>query len=104
KPLRRALIQAITARTPTGAGHGQRSAPKSRHVGHDLGMRVAIEGASREVCEQLGIPPEWAERCEDSAHVGHAGSHDDLAARLDVLLKAGAFPKFNDKISQLGSY
>src|SRR5688572_16069178 len=57
KPLRRALIQAIAARTPTGAGHGQRSAPKSRPVGRDLGLQVAIEGASREVCEQLGIPP-----------------------------------------------
>ncbi|MGV3532207.1 MAG: RtcB family protein [Chthoniobacteraceae bacterium] len=104
KPLRRALIQAIAARTPTGPGHGQRSVPKSRHVGRELGMRVAIEGASREVCEQLGIPFEWAERCEDSAHVGHAGSHEDLAARLDALLNAGAFPKFNEKISQLGSY
>ena len=73
KRLRRALINAISERTPTGAGRGQRSAPKSRRVGHDLGRRVAVEGASREVCEQLGIPPEWAERCEDSAHVGHDG-------------------------------
>src|SRR3954469_11179806 len=32
KPLRRALIEAITARTPTGPGKGQRSAKKSRRV------------------------------------------------------------------------
>ncbi len=104
KPVRRALIEAITARTPTGAGRGQRSAPKSRRVDRELGFRVAVEGASRENCERLGIPPEWADRCEDSAHVGHRGSHDDLAERLELLLQSGAFPKFTEKMTQLGSY
>src|SRR6185503_1473997 len=70
KPLRRALINAITERTPTGPGKGQRSAKKARPVAPDLGRRVAIEGASREVCQSLGIPPEWAARCEDASHVG----------------------------------
>src|SRR5829696_5665282 len=37
RPTRRALINAICERTPTGAGRGQRNAPKSRHVGEALG-------------------------------------------------------------------
>src|SRR5687767_14431654 len=36
KPLRRALIKAITERTPTGPGKGQRSATKARHVSPQL--------------------------------------------------------------------
>src|SRR5688572_192701 len=71
KTTRRALINAICERTPTGAGRGQRTAKKSRPVSAELGRQVAIEGASRSVCEALGIPSAWAERCEDSAHVGH---------------------------------
>src|SRR3569833_838951 len=63
RPVRRALINAITERTPTGAGRGQRSVKKSRRVGFELGKRIAIEGASAGVCQELGIPPEWAERC-----------------------------------------
>lgn len=101
---RRALIDAICERVPTGAGHGQRHVPKSRHVGHGVGRQAVTFGASREVCEALGIPPHWAERCEDSAHVGHDGSHGALAARLDALLAASRLPKFDEKITQLGSY
>src|SRR5580704_3181653 len=37
---RRALIQAIIERTPTGAGQGQRSAKKSRRVEPPLGTRA----------------------------------------------------------------
>jgi tRNA-splicing ligase RtcB len=104
KTTRRALINAICERTPTGAGRGQRMAPKSRHVSPELGRQVAIEGASRSVCEALGIPPEWAERCEDSAHVGHDKTRDALGLRLERLLSTGAFPKFAEKMTQLGSY
>lgn len=104
KPLRRALIKAITERTPTGPGKGQRSATKARHVNPDLGRQVAIEGASEKVCKELGIPPEWATRCEDSFHRGHKGRSDELAERLDFLIRAGRFAKFDEKIRQLGSY
>jgi tRNA-splicing ligase RtcB len=104
KPIRRALIEAIVERTPTGPGKGQRSAKKSRSVDANLGRRVAIEGASKGVCEALGIPPEWASRCEDSFHVGHKGQADDLAARLDFLISAGKYTRFEEKIRQLGSY
>jgi tRNA-splicing ligase RtcB len=102
--LRRQLIDAILERVPTGAGRGQRSARKSRRVGEALGKRIAVEGASRAVCEALGVPPEWADRCEDSHHVGHDGTADALATRLDGLIHAGVLTNFGEKIGQLGSY
>jgi tRNA-splicing ligase RtcB len=101
---RRQLINAILERVPTGAGRGQRSAKKSRRVGEALGKELAVHGASAEVCTQLGIPPEWASRCEDSHHVGHDGTPDALAKRLEGLLTAGVLTNFGEKIGQLGSY
>lgn len=102
KQTRRALINAICERTPTGAGRGQRNAPKSRQVDAELGLRVLIEGASRGVCEELGIPVEWADRCEDSAHVGHDETVDALGSRLERLRPD--LYKFDLKMTQLGSY
>lgn len=102
KKTRRALIEAICDRTPTGVGRGQRNVPKSRHVDEALGQRVLVEGASAGVCAELGIPVEWAARCEDSTHVGHDGSTSALALRLDKLLPS--LYKFDFKMSQLGSY
>jgi len=99
---RRALIDAICERTPTGAGKGQRNAPKSRRVDEALGKRVMIEGTSKGVCESIGIPPEWADRCEDAAHVGHDESTGALALRMEKLQPH--FYKFTDKMTQLGSY
>ncbi len=101
---RRALIDAILERVPTGAGRGQRNAPKSRPVDTELGRRVVVEGASRSVCEALGIPPHWAERCEDAFHLGHDDTVDALGSRLDLLLAGDYFPRFADKMTQLGSY
>ncbi|MCC7389812.1 MAG: RtcB family protein [Phycisphaerales bacterium] len=102
---RRALIGAVCDRTPTGTGRGQRSVGKSRPVDRDLGVRVVTEGASRGVCEALGIPPEWADRCEDSAHTGHDGTADALRARLELLRREGRIAdRFTDKVRQLGSY
>lgn len=104
KRTRRALIDAICERTPTGAGRGQRMAKKSRAVSPELGTRVVTEGASAGVCEALGIPPEWAVRCEDASHVGHDESRDALENRLDFLKAQGFLPRFADKMTQLGSY
>ena len=104
RPVRRALINAICERTPTGAGKGQRSTKKSRKVGADLGFMAATEGASPAVCSALGIPPEWAQHCEDAAHQGHNGTSDALALRLEKLLKTGILPNFEEKVRQLGSY
>lgn len=102
--VRRALIDAIGERIPTGAGRGQRSVAKGRPVGPELGRQLAVEGASAYVCSTLGIPPEWAERCEDANHVGHDNTRDALAVRLDKLLACSGFERFADKVQQLGSY
>jgi len=68
-----------------------------------MATNVATDGASPEVLHALGIPLEWAERCEDAAHVGHDGTSDALALRLDWL-RANQFSNFLEKITQLGSY
>ncbi len=104
KEIRRALIHAICDRTPTGTGRGQRSVKKGRAVDKKLGEQVVIEGASEDVCNQLGIPIEWTERCEDAFHVGHDRTRDALANRLEVQLKTHEMQNFANKMTQLGSY
>jgi len=104
KPVRRALIKAICERTPTGAGQGQRSVPKSHRIGQDVSRRAVIEGASEAVCPALGIPAEWAGRCEDSFHTGHDGTAAALEARLEKILAAGEMRNCAEKLRQLGSY
>lgn len=104
RPVRGALIEAICARTPTGAGRGQRSVKKARFVDLATGQQALIEGASPAVCEALGIPPHWATRCEDAAHAGHDDTRDALATRLDKLIRAGAVKNLEEKLRQLGSY
>lgn len=104
RKIRRALIEAIGQRLPTGAGRGQRSVPKSRKVGRDAGMKIVTQGASAEVCESLGIPAEWASRCEDSFHLGHNYTADALSVRIEQLFFARQLGTFDNKISQLGSY
>ncbi|HVT58748.1 MAG TPA: RtcB family protein [Thermoanaerobaculia bacterium] len=101
---RRALLEEIEQRVPTGAGKGQRSVRKARRVGEQLGEEAVTEGASAEVCAALGIPRDWPERCEDSHHLGHDGSVAALRARLAELRAKGGFPQFGNKIGQLGSY
>ncbi|MEC8557287.1 MAG: RtcB family protein [Planctomycetota bacterium] len=101
---RRALISAVCERTPTGAGKGQRSVGKSRRVSRELGKQLVVEGASQSVCEQLGIPAEWAERCEDAFHVGHDDTREALAKRLDNLSDEKQMSRFDEKMAQLGSY
>jgi tRNA-splicing ligase RtcB len=69
-----------------------------------MGVKAVTEGASAEVCSALGIPVEWASRCEDSFHLGHDDTRDALNLRLEKLLAAKAVGDFDDKIRQLGSY
>ena len=104
KTVRRALITAVCDRLPTGAGRGQRHVKKGREVSTDSGRRVLVEGASEEVCTDLGIPPEWASRCEDARHNGHDGTSGALGARLERHLDRGSINNFHAKIAQLGSY
>jgi len=102
--LRRALIDAIAQRVPTGAGRGQREAPKSHRVDAELGALVATTGASAEVCRALGIPEGWTSRCEDAFHLGHDESHGALEVRLEALRATKRFVNFTEKMRQLGSY
>lgn len=102
--VRREIIRAIGERVPTGAGRGQRHAPKSRRVGFELGRRVITEGASAGVLEELAIPVEWAEACEDAIHPGHDGTTDALALRLEHFQAAGKVQRMLEKCAQLGSY
>ncbi len=105
KKTRRALINAILERTPTGAGQGQRSAKKARQISVEIGRRAVTEGATAGVCEAMGIDPAWASRCEDSAHGGHKESADGLNERLDWILdQKGRIKHFGEKMKQLGSY
>lgn len=104
KHTRRALIDAILERTPTGAGQGQRQARKSRKINEYLGKRAAIEGASKEVCAALEIPAEWAGCCEDAFHLGHDGTAEALERRLERLIESGLFRDLGEKFRQLGSY
>ena len=102
--LRRQLIDAICERTPTGAGRGARHVSKGRRCDEQLGAQVLVEGASTSVCEKLGIPPEWASRCEDSFHVAHDGTSDSLATRLERLRHGEDLMRFRTQMEQLGSY
>lgn len=102
--VRRAIINAISERTPTGAGKGQRSVRKARHVGAGDGEAIVCEGASPDVCAALGIPTEWRDRCEDAFHRGHDESADALRLRLEHLRSQRFFENFEEKMQQLGSY
>jgi tRNA-splicing ligase RtcB len=104
KRIRRELIKAICDRTPTGAGRGARSVKKGREIDANLGKMAVTQGASKEVCEALGIPAHWANRCEDSAHFGHDGTVSTLEERLDKMLRDGYHSRFLGKAQQLGSY
>ncbi len=107
KRLRRALIDAIEARTPTGAGRGQRHVPRSRNIPVKTVKEGLLYGASRRgLLRAMGIAESWAERCEDAFHVGHDGTSESLARRLEFLTEGSKplFPKFEEKAGQIGSY
>lgn len=104
KRTRRAIINAIMDRSPTGTGRGQRHAKKGRPVSPLAGRAALTQGVSAWVCDDLGIPEHWAKRCEDAFHVGHDGSQAALEARLQQH-EAGVFKEnFGFKVNQLGSY
>ena len=105
KHTRRTLINAILERTPTGTGRGQREARKARFVDATLGQKIVTEGASAQVLSELGVPTEWAHRCEDSHHTGQDGTADALRERLGRLIALPAkYEQFGAKMRQLGSY
>ena len=101
---RRELINAVCRRIPTGAGRGQRNVKNGRRISEALGKQLLVEGASADVCTQLGVPPEWAQRCEDWRHLGHDERAGSLGERLEWHLEAKTLRDFGAKVSQLGSY
>ncbi len=105
KSTRRAIINAITDRTPTGAGRGFRGARKGRHITREIGREAVTHGVSEHVCAELGIPFAWAARCEDSSHHGHDGTASMLAERIAQFTstKEGD-DRFASKMHQLGTY
>lgn len=103
--VRKRVIRAISKRVPTGAGRGQRNAPKSRRVDGRLGFQLATEGASNSVLKQLGIPKSWSRRCEDAFHTAPDGTSDTLAARLEFMQRSrDKKDRVESKFRQLGSY
>lgn len=101
---RRAVIQAIQERLPTGAGKGQRSVKKGRFLEYSVGERLVCEGATEWVCAQLGVPAHWGAACEDAAHSGHDGSSDALRVRYQQHEAAYGAEFLHAKLQQLGSY
>ncbi len=104
RKVRRALINAICERIPTGAGKGQRSARKSRRVPTSVVAEGLIHGASPAVLEGMGIPIHWAHNCEDAFHLGHDLQTDSLGNRLDWHLCYNTFQDMEAKLAQVGSY
>ena len=102
--VRRAIIDAICERIPTGAGRGQRSAKKSRRIPTEIGARSLVEGASEALLTAMGIPAEWTHRCEDAFHLGHDDTQDAIAERVEWHVRSGTFRDVPTKVSQLGSY
>ncbi|MDO4628009.1 MAG: RtcB family protein [Planctomycetia bacterium] len=109
KPLRRALINAIEARTATGRQSTKqlKKAPKFSDADAELAI---LEGASEEVCERLGIPQEWRGRCEDFQHTAQDGTFGEgsaLQERLEFLKSEKLFRSqeaYSTRLRQLGTY
>lgn len=102
---RRELIKAICQRIPTGPGKGSRDVPKSRQVDERLGRELVVHGAAKNVLRKLGIPRDWAERCEDAYHLGYDDTFHSLEHRLDVLHRNEKLARrFPVQARQLGSY
>lgn len=108
KKVRPELIKAIEKRIPTGIGN--KNTPLRRFLTKELIEKALVEGASADVCDSLGIPLSWLERCEDSVRVGHDGTIDSLALRLEQLQKllaeekGGIQKNYYNKLNQIGSY
>ncbi len=92
KAVRRALLNAIGERIPTGMG--SRQATKARQFSWADLRQVPFWGAHETVLEALGIPPHWAARLE-CAKQGNAGQ---LEQRFDTFE-----PRLKEKLKQIGS-
>ena len=101
--VRRALINAICDRIPTGPGAGRRASKKARPISNTTLMKGLATGATEEILDQMGIPTYWTDRCEDSSHEGHDPRNNTLDARLDWHLANNTFRNLELKLQQVGS-
>lgn len=92
KATRRALLNAIGERIPTGMG--SRQGTKARRVHPDLLRSIAVWGAQAGTLDELGIPANWALNTE----AAQQGPIDELTERLD-----GHDARIRGKLLQIGS-
>lgn len=93
KSVRRALINAICERIPTGIGN--RQAPKARTFSLQDLMLGAVVGVDDVTASIFGIPDGWTLRLENSSY----GNSERLGERICSLDQ-----KILAKLSQIGSY
>ena len=92
KATRRAILNAIGERIPTGMG--SRQARKAHRIAWEDLCEVPVWGAALSVLEHLGIPPNWAIKTE----VSQQGPISELTERFD-----GHEPRIKEKLKQIGS-
>ena len=97
--VRRQLIREIEARLAT-----KRRVARGRPVNDQSGFEAAVNGGSKKVLKQFGIPSGWLERCEDAQHTSTDMDHDRLAHRLQKLIREKSIKDFDEKCKQLGSF
>lgn len=93
KSIRRALIDAICQRIPTGAG--SRQAPKARKIAKDVLASIPVYGATEKILADLGIPFGWNNRLECAQY----GVPHLLAERFKTFHN-----RIVEKLVQIGSY
>lgn len=93
KKTRRAIIDAIGQRIPTGAG--SRQAPKARKISTNILEEITIMGAFPEILEQLDIPLSWGNNLESNSY----GNSWELSERISVIDQ-----RIIEKLVQIGSY
>ncbi|HUP79312.1 MAG TPA: RtcB family protein, partial [Pirellula sp.] len=97
--VRRQLIREIEARLAT-----KHRVARGRPVNDESGFDAAVNGGSKKVLKNFGIPSTWLERCEDAQHTSTDMDHDRLAHRLQKLIREKSIKNFDEKCKQLGSY
>lgn len=98
KKLRRAVINAICDRVPTGVGKGRRHVKKSKEMTTGKAKLAAVYGASEYVLQLFGLPETWIDKCEDAIH----GVAEDLNWRYDHF-DLNTRNILDSKLQQLGS-
>ncbi len=93
KQIRRAIINAICARIPTGTG--SRQADKGRKIIAEVLRDIPIHGACQITLGELGIPENWVDRVE----CAQQGDVERLRVRL-----GGHDEGLLAKLCQIGSY